>query len=185
MRMLTGLLALFLGCTPVAFAGDWVGEDGNPTAASQNVGNHQDLGIALEITSDRRWSRMAGLVTDGVPNYGPVTVGEGEMVLALLFMAGVEEDPALGRANITCTYTLVDPSNKVVMEPTKKPCLQSELPNTDGVVPDDLHPVFLTHEIMAFVIEGSDPKGVWTLKVHVQDTASKASIHVKNTFTVK
>ena len=146
-----------------------------PQNDSRKVVN--DFGAWLLVTPDLNWQEKWDTPPDTIPYFNEAdTVRVGDKLVILTFFTNPSLDEQRN-AEVKCTLSVKRPDGTMSVSPQKFDCL-------NGNVSGNPRYVMLSPAVIMFTAEESDPAGIWTVYVTLEDRKRRTLIELKTTYNL-
>lgn len=157
----------------------WKDAAGKPVALSPARKSAQGFGGMLLITGDADWKEKWMKPSSTPPRIGEIdSIKRGESLNVLIFFSNPMVDKKTLKADIRCNLEVIRPDGKSDIKQENQNCFL-------GDPGPNLNHVFLANQAIGFVAEPKDPKGVWKVRVALEDKNRKVRLDLETEFELK
>lgn len=134
-----------------------------------------DFAASLILTPDKDWQKKWDTPSDVTPSFTEVeTVKTGDEVTMLIFFANPKPDNK-NNINIRCDIKAIRPDKSLAIDQKSVVCAGGKLEGE----PSNIR---LSNLQVKFVAEESDPKGVWTIEINIEDANRKTTLNLRKQY---
>lgn len=170
-------LALLLPLAAQAQSG-WRNDAGDmlPDTASSKA--RDGFAASMIITADADWQQKWETPPEVAPRFELADeVGQGGELYILAFLSNPQLD-ADSMADVSCDLRITRPDGSLSGDEHDLPCFKTRL------TADPTH-VYLSTVGVKFTAEATDPRGTWTVDIHVTDNHRKVTLPLQSSFTLR
>lgn len=170
-------LALLLPLA-VQAQGGWRDQASNIIPDSSSSKARDGFAASMIITADADWQKKWETPPEVAPRFELAdTVSDGGELYILAFLSNPQLD-ADSMADVSCDLRITRPDGSLSGDEHDLPCFKTRL------TADPTH-VYLSTVGVKFIAEPGDPRGTWTVDIHVTDNQRKVTLPLQSSFELR
>lgn len=146
-----------------------------------DAGSGDDAGkptATILVTPDKDWQEKWNTPQDTMPYFNAASeVGKGGSLFLITFFVNPGIDEA-GHADLACDISLTAPDGTLAIRQDDVGCFSKATVIEPGIT-------YMTDTTVSFEPDGTEPKGVWTYRVLLNDRIAGVVVPLETSFTVR